>query len=127
MGCSCITVDYDDGPEFYSEYNVKKARKDHHCCECRGTIKKGDSYEVIAGMWEGDFQIYKTCLDCQSIRKEFFCGGAFVFGEILNDLKESLYYAWDVDLCCLNGLTPGARDRVMGILDTLAAERGEEL
>ncbi len=56
-------------PDFSSAY-TRKARKEHRCCECRGTIFKGETYHIFAGAWSGDFAEYKTCMDCEELRKE---------------------------------------------------------
>jgi len=113
-GCGCVYVDYDNGPEFMCE-SIHKARKLHRCGECRRDIRPGELYEHVVGKWDGDFAAVKTCADCQSIRKAFFCG-AWTYGDIMEDLQESLRYEDDLGLCCLDGLTPAARETVMDIL-----------
>lgn len=42
---------------------TRKARKDHKCCECQTTIKKGDSYQYSSGVWDGP-DSFKQCLRC---------------------------------------------------------------
>ena len=63
MNCDC---DF-ESPKIY---NVKEpvARKEHICCECRCTIKPGEQYEKVEGLWENKFTTYKTCNDCLKIR-----------------------------------------------------------
>lgn len=46
----------------------RTARKEHRCCECRGVIKKGERYNYHSGVWEGDPQAFKVCVDCEGLR-----------------------------------------------------------
>ena len=46
------------------------ARKEHKCCECKRTIKKGEKYSYFFGVWYEDGYgkftgAYKTCLECE--------------------------------------------------------------
>lgn len=50
---------------------VRKARKVHKCCECRGTIQAGEDYNYHHGVWEGEAASYKVCLDCEVLRAEY--------------------------------------------------------
>lgn len=45
-----------------------KARKQHHCCECAGTILPGQQYQRVSGVWEGNAEAFKTCLPCVEAR-----------------------------------------------------------
>lgn len=47
-----------------------KARKDHRCFECRGTIKKGETYHRHSGIWDDGPQRFKVCEDCDNLRNE---------------------------------------------------------
>lgn len=44
------------------------ARKAHQCCECLGTIYPGEKYHRLQGLWDGSWQTYKMCLDCDELR-----------------------------------------------------------
>ncbi len=55
------------GPEAIWE-SKPKARKDHICCECLSTIPKGDRYHLVKGVWEGNFDTYKTCEICEQVK-----------------------------------------------------------
>lgn len=46
------------------------ARKEHKCCECRGTIRVGEKYHRHHGIWAGDAETFKVCLDCEELRAE---------------------------------------------------------
>ena len=83
--CSCD----DDGPEAFCEV-TRKARKEHRCCECRGVIRAGQTYEHASGIWEGEPRSFKTCAACVEARKEYIAGlprgcCAPCFGELYLD------------------------------------------
>jgi hypothetical protein len=116
MECSCdVGVDFDEGPEFYTE-KIIKARKQHKCNECRGMINKGEKYERVTGKWDGNVSTYKTCLDCLSIRKQFFSNG-WSFSDMLWDLKDHIVET-DAGLSqeCIAKLTSSARERVCDMI-----------
>lgn len=46
------------------------ARKRHKCCECGGLILEGERYVMVSGIWEGEPERFKTCLDCDALRSE---------------------------------------------------------
>ena len=50
-------------PDLYRE-ETRRANREHRCCACRETIRRGDRYVVIAGKWDGEFQSFKQCLRC---------------------------------------------------------------
>lgn len=50
----------------------RKARKEHKCCECRETIKVGDTYHFTSGIWEGRGDSFKTCAKCEALRHYIF-------------------------------------------------------
>lgn len=59
-----------------------KAKKRHRCCECGGTIFKGERYEKNTGLWAGRWDTYNRCLPCVNYCKilsshdiEDDCGG----------------------------------------------------
>lgn len=56
-------------PEWYKE-RMPRAAKPHKCCECGGTIEPGEVYLVAAGFWNGELESFKTCVDCEAIRKK---------------------------------------------------------
>jgi hypothetical protein len=87
-------MSYLEYPEFYS-CEMPKARKEHKCCECLGTIIVGETYQYIAGYWPtvNGLSVFKTCAGCLKIRKtlcESFCmSGEIAFGELLEYVEES--------------------------------------
>jgi len=44
------------------------AIKNNTCCECGSTIKYGDRYQYIRGLWDGVWAAYKTCEPCADLR-----------------------------------------------------------
>jgi hypothetical protein len=46
------------------------ARQLHKCCECRGEIQPGEQYHKHHGLWDGEWGVFKVCLDCDALRKE---------------------------------------------------------
>ena len=88
MDCSCSSCDADVLPDFFNETHVV-AKKDHVCCECGRNIKSGERYEYIAGKWDGEFQVFKTCKQCEQIRKDFcVCN----LGSLQEEIGELLGY-----------------------------------
>ena len=47
------------------------ARKEHVCCECGGTIKVGESYQLFSGVWDGHGASFKTCAECCEAREYY--------------------------------------------------------
>jgi hypothetical protein len=47
----------------------RKARKEHRCCECRGTIRPGEHYNYHHGIWDEPNQ-FKVCPECDELRAE---------------------------------------------------------
>jgi len=115
--CSCVYVDSADSyPEFH-HVSTPTARKWHTCCECGRIIISGERYEYVVGLWDNQFSIYKTCLDCLSIRDEFFCEGWFY-----SSMKEYLYehireMRGQISEDCLSVLTPGGRAIVCDMIE----------
>jgi hypothetical protein len=56
-------------PEIYC-CDKPKARREHKCCECAGTIFKGEIYHRHHGIFDGDAFTYKVCVDCENLRAE---------------------------------------------------------
>jgi hypothetical protein len=121
MSCSCeIEVDHDGGPQFCQEIN-RKARKEHTCCECHRTITIGEYYEYVSGCWDGYFSKYKTCLDCVSVRKAFFC--SYIYTMIWEDLaNEFCSYPELPSAECMMMLTKPAKDKVCDLLESYLDE-----
>ena len=51
---------------------IRKARKDHKCCECYRVIKAGERYQYVSGIWsDTGFDDFKTCAHCHAMRAYF--------------------------------------------------------
>jgi hypothetical protein len=57
-----------DAPKVYST-STPKARKEHKCCECRGTISVGETYHIFSGIWDSA-ATFKTCAECEQLRSD---------------------------------------------------------
>jgi len=122
--CSCINVDVDECVTILTDV-YRKTRKEHRCYECRRVIRKGDRYRYETFVNDGTIDKHKTCLDCNSIRKEFFCG-SFMYTQIIEDLQEHVYdLNGEISSDCLGRLTPGARERVVEMIDRIWEEWDE--
>lgn len=78
-----------DGPDV-CQSSVRKARKSYRCEECRKTISKGDKYEYFRGLWVGDWQTYRTCLDCVEARNWLIANDELSDGHVFGELCEGL-------------------------------------
>lgn len=90
------------------------ARKEHKCYECRRTIRPGEQYESVRGVWEGRFEFFKTCQHCLALRDwvkahvPCFC---WMYGDVRNDaIETALSYAHEAP-----GLLFGAYRREIAI------------
>lgn len=63
MDCSC---DYD--PAAFYLCSIRKARKQHRCDECAGTVMPGEKYEHATGKWDSGVYTFKTCERCVDLR-----------------------------------------------------------
>lgn len=112
MQCCPLSSSIDgDGAASCSSTTIRKARKDHRCVECRETIKAGDRYEFVSGVWDGEPAAYKTCLSCVEIRDHFACEG-YLIGEVWNDLEDNFFPDMKAGGPCMKGLSPAAKARL---------------
>lgn len=71
-------------PSAYVE-RVRRARKQHRCCECGDIIHIAELYVYASGVWDGYARSYKTCRRCATARDKAIgttrfvdaCGPAF--------------------------------------------------
>lgn len=84
------SIDYDP-PSLYVR-TTRKARKQHKCSECRRSIEPGETYQHVAGVWDGGMSTYKTCQHCVAGQNLLIdkCGG-FLHEGIEEDLVEHLH------------------------------------
>ena len=117
MECSCeIYAGIDEGYPDFTSTKMFTAKKDHKCTECKGVIKKGAQYEKTVGKWDGNFDTFKTCLDCLSLRREFFRGG-YYYGWIWEDFETYVdAVGAEISEKCLSNLSPIARGKACDII-----------
>jgi len=74
-------------------FHTPKARKEHKCCECHRTIKPGEHYQRVTGVWDHDPNTFKTCTECADLASRFrrFIEYAYnpPFGYLFEEMKES--------------------------------------
>jgi hypothetical protein len=58
----------DNDPPSVMRKEQRKAKKEHRCCECGRTIRSGETYEYVWGVWDGSAGTYKTCSHCVALR-----------------------------------------------------------
>lgn len=124
--CCVYAGDIYEHPSFIGE-RVVVAKKAHKCVECRREIFFGEKYEYIAGVWDGEFATFQTCIDCLSVKKSFFCGG-YEFGGIWPDLREHIRdFEGNIPSDCIIALTRTARDKVCDLIQEAWAELDPEV
>lgn len=118
--CGCVNVYVSD---FYEDVAndiivMKESFFDFTCCECGKEFENGDKYERYVGqMYDDEPKIYRTCMDCISIRDEFFCNG-WIFTRILEDVENHVEdVGGDISAECLLRLTPRAREMIFDMID----------
>jgi hypothetical protein len=86
MTSSCIWQ-YDEG-ETMEPCTTKlvKARKPHCCCECAVTINVGDLHEYVRGLYDGEWETYRTCARCLNVHADYFAGRR-VLGCMVEDFE----------------------------------------
>ena len=84
---SCICVEPDEVSTILSS-GVRKARREHRCCECGCRIQPGESYQVENTVFEGNLSVHKTCSICFRIRRSLFdCG--WYWGQMWSEIHEA--------------------------------------
>ena len=115
--CACIYVDTEFDSYGFSNRRIRKARKEHKCCECGRMIMKDEQYELVAGNWYDCWEHYKTCYDCTVIRDFFFCDG-YYFTEMKERMQEHISdFRGEIAEDCLSVLTPGGRGWLCEIIE----------
>ncbi len=126
MECATVSCSMDDGIATILQDKIVTAAKEHCCCECRRTITMGEKYKTEVTLYDGRIVRYKTCLDCISIRDEFFSEGWY-----WEAIKEMLWEhvmecQGDISESSLEALTPMAREMVCGFVEKAWERYGEE-
>jgi len=87
INCDCSII-VDSSPEIF-ESKIVIARKKYTCVECHSEIEIGQRYEYSNGLWGGQWDSFKTCIPCASIRRDF-CPGGSEFGNLCNEIYDCL-------------------------------------
>jgi hypothetical protein len=82
--CDC---DLFDRPKLFKE-SVRKARKRHQCCECRGFIEANTRYWESRGNWDGSFSAFRTCGSCYIVGHTLL--DCYCFGDLIESLDNCL-------------------------------------
>ena len=116
--CSCI---YSEGDGEYCTNFIMRtpvARKEHICNECGCKIKPGNKYFHERLVYNGDFDTQRTCIDCMSCRKVFFC--TYSYGTLWEEMEyhiecEDGQISSESILAC----TLVARNKIIDLIDQL--------
>lgn len=77
------------------EVEPRKARKEHICRDCRGTIKAGEIYRYHHGVFDGSGFSDKVCVECDEMRKEFNRDLPTDEQICVGQLYEAVFSTWD--------------------------------
>ena len=99
-----------DPVEFFN-VTTPRARKEHHCHECRDRILPGETYHRVAYKFEGDLGCDRVCDPCWEAMQEFEYR---IFG---GDFWAEMREAWDggahVTACVTRLTTVAAKMRMV--------------
>lgn len=116
MECATVYCDPDDVCTVLDR-QTPTARKEHKCNECSREIAPREQYLRETTLFDGKIETWKTCVDCQSIRDNFFKEG-FFYGETKSMLHDYVRDGnGDVPESCLSALTPGAMAMVCAMIE----------
>lgn len=110
-GMTCCPLSGDGETATVSTITRPKSSKEHRCEECDEIIPVGAHYERTEGLWDGSWRTYKTCLSCVEIRDHFQCDG-WLFGCLWEDLECNFFPDMKAGGPCMEGLSPGAKERL---------------
>lgn len=121
MECACFSVDIDDYVTMLAE-TKRKARKQHRCDECSGTIFPGQTYLEERYLFDGTVRTHKTCGCCMSVRDHLVC--QFTYGELWVTLEDFIWTWMHYDLdgapwARIARLTPTARAHVLLMIEDI--------
>ena len=109
--CDVSLGEYDGNDAQLWRQREVVGRKLHRCYECGEDILVGVRHEVINGKWDGRFRLYRFCLACSEVQREFSESGR-IFGNTWEVFKDE----WNNGATlqgCLNRLTTSAAKALM--------------
>lgn len=109
--CDVCLSGFDGTAEFFYERR-RKARKQHRCDECKGTIGIGEEYLQLGGKCEGDFWHENVCTACFEISNVFSCGNGGVWGGFWEEMWDCVMPDLKVTSPCFNKLSMPARAKL---------------
>lgn len=116
MDCATVHLGLDEECTLLSKDN-RKARKLHKCGECNRIIQPGENYVCEVTLFDGVIERNKTCLDCKSLRDNFFQSGWY-WGGVREDLYEHIRECHgDISETTVSELTPRAREFVCKVIE----------
>ena len=133
MECSCVYVNHESSifAMWSADLGFIPAKRVVYCDECGAAIAPGELHEKYCVQWEhhqhflrhagveGEYRSYRTCPDCHSIRKEFFCDG-WIWTQIIDDLWDHIVSIdGELSETCLIELTPGGRAMVCDLIEDM--------
>lgn len=92
------------------------ARKAHRCQECGRIIEKGETYEYVTALYDGQWFTNKTCVHCIAARGwlSAICQG-WIYGAVLEDLGEHWHEGWSYRSLDFGRLIVSARKQWDGV------------
>jgi len=117
--CSCVYIPYDTDESWDDEptQEMETAKAERVCTECGKIIKFGEHYEYFIGYFCGNLEVYRTCLDCLSLREAFFCKG-WVFTMLWEDFEGFVYGCRaEISFAKFSELTQVALHKACAIVD----------
>lgn len=90
--CEC---DHEVEVAEFGSVNMRVARKQYQCIECRAMIQPGDRHEHTSGYFDGHWFSFRTCASCVRIGKDLFAHCNWQAGEMWSTIHD--LYCWDED------------------------------
>jgi len=81
------------------------------CGECGKEIQIGEKFEWYRGEYEDETHVHHTCMDCLSLRENFF--GDWTFERLWEDFYQHMDdCGWKIPEVCLSKVTPTTRSKI---------------
>lgn len=90
--CNCNDF---EAAAVYKEH-IRRAKKRHRCGECRGLIEPGQHYWESRGMWDGEWNMFRTCGSCFVLGHNLVA--CYTFCNLLECIAEE-FDLWDRRNC----------------------------
>jgi len=120
MECSC-TINSSCGDEAYEDNEEKTLTNisktvNIKCGECGREIKFNEKFEWYRGEYDGEKYTHHTCIDCLSLRDNFF--GDWVFERLWDDFECHMDDCdWQIPEKCLSKVTPITRSKICEMIE----------